>query len=143
MVTSLGSKTISSMVEFSGRSTILLRRRRKVLTVASSPGMPAMTVSPGCGVGLLAHDDVVAVEDAGLDHRVAAHAQHEEHAVAGEVLRDGEGLLDVLGREHAGAGGDVAHQGHVAHGPALDRAAPDSMSRCTSRARGLVGSRVR
>ena len=29
-------------------------------------------------------------------------------------------LLDVLGREHAGAGGDVAHERHVADGTALD-----------------------
>ena len=76
------------------------------------------------GRGLAAHDDVVAVEDAGLDHRVAAHAQHEEVAVAGEVFGDGQRLLDVLGREHAGAGGDVADEGDVAHGPALDRRRP-------------------
>ena len=90
------------------------------MTVASSPGIPATTVSPGSAVGLLAHDDVVAVEDAGVDHGVAAHPQHEELAVAGEVFRDGQRLLDVLLREHAGAGGDVAHEGHVAHGPPLD-----------------------
>ena len=81
-------------------------------------------MSPGVGVGLLAHDDVVAVEDAGVDHGVAPDADHEELAVAGEVLRDGERLLDVLGREHAGAGGDVADEGDVAHRSALDRLRP-------------------
>ena len=35
----------------------------------------------------------------------------------------GQRLLDVLGREHAGAGGDVADERHVAHRPALDRRA--------------------
>ena len=123
------------MVGFSGRSTILLRRRRKVFTVASSPGMPAIDGVAGFGVGLLAHDDVVAVEDAGLDHGVAAHAQHEEHAVAGEVFRDGERLLDVLRREHAGAGGDVADERHVADGAALDRSRP-TRRRGAPRARG-------
>ena len=32
----------------------------------------------------------------------------------------GQRLLDVLGREHAGAGGDVADERHVAHGPPVD-----------------------
>lgn len=75
------------------------------------------------GRGLLADDDVVAVEDAGADHRVAPHADHEELAAAGEVLGEGQALLDVLGREHAGAGRDVADERHVADRPPLDRSA--------------------
>ena len=67
----------------------------------------------------VAHD-VVAVDDGGLDHRVAPHPQHEEVALAGEVGREGQGLLDVLLGQHVGAGGDVAHEGHVADRPALD-----------------------
>ena len=66
------------------------------MTVASSPGMPATTVSPGSAVGLLAHDDVVAVEDAGVDHRVAPDPQHEELAVAGEVLRAGAAVSSMF-----------------------------------------------
>jgi hypothetical protein len=37
------------------------------------------------GRGLRAHDHVVAGEDAGPDHGVAAHLQHEQFAVAGEL----------------------------------------------------------
>ena len=143
MVISSASKTISSIAAFSGRSTILPRRRRNVLTVASSPGMPATTVSPGSADVLLAHHDVVAVEDAGVDHRVAADPEHEQRAVAGEVLGEGEGLLDVLGREHAGAGGDVAHERHVARRAGARRRHPSPASKHTSIARGLVGSRRR
>ena len=39
-----------------------------------------------CGL-LAAHDGQVAVEDAGIDHRVAPHAQDELLATAGERLR--------------------------------------------------------
>jgi hypothetical protein len=39
----------------------------------------------------------------------------------GEVLGEREQLLDVLLGEHVGAGGDVADEGDVAHGAALDR----------------------
>ena len=83
-----------------------------------------MTVSPGAGLRLLAHDDVVAVEDAGLDHGVAADPEHEEDAVAGEVLGHRQRLLDVLRREHAGPGGDVADERDVAHRPPLDGLRP-------------------
>ena len=90
------------------------------MTVASSPGMPATTMSPLSASGCDADDDVVAVEDAGVDHRLAADPQHEEVAVAGEVLGDGDHLFDVLGREHAGAGGDVADERDVADRAAVD-----------------------
>ena len=96
------------------------RRRRNVLTVRLLAGDAGDDDVARFGRGLLAHDDVVAVEDAGVDHGLAADPQHEEHAVAGEVFGDGEGLLDVLGREHAGARRDVADEGDVADGPALD-----------------------
>ena len=98
----------------------MLRLRRKVLTVASSPGMPATTMSPGSADGLDADDHEVAVEDAGVDHRLAAHPEHEQLAVAGEVFGDGHELFDLLDREHAGTGGDVAEERYVAHRPALD-----------------------
>ena len=93
------------------------------LTVASPPGMPATTMSPFGRGGLLGDDDEVAVEDAGVDHRVAAHAEHEELALAGEVGGDREQLLDVLLGEHVGAGGDVADQRDVADRPPLHRRA--------------------
>jgi len=78
----------------------------------------------------------VAIHDADLDHRVATDTQHEQVAVAGEVFRQREQLLDVLLREHVGAGGHIAHQGHVPH-------PPDDGSKRTSMARGFDGSRLR
>ena len=68
---------------------------------------------------LLHGDHEVAVEDAELDHRVAAHPQHEQLALAGEVGRHGDQLFDVLLGEHVGAGGDVADERDVADGPAF------------------------
>src|SRR5205807_290594 len=68
------------------------------------------------GGGLLTDDDVVAVEDAGLDHGVAPHAEHEHRALAGEVGREREDLLHVLGGEDAGTGGDVTDERDVADG---------------------------
>ena len=73
-------------------------------------------MSPGFGLGLATHHDVVAVEDAGVDHRVAADPQHEQVAGAGEVLRNREKLLDRLLGEHAGAGGDMSDERDVGHG---------------------------
>ena len=75
------------------------------------------------GGGLLDDDHEVAVEDAGVDHRVAADPEHEQIAVAGEVDRHREQLFDVLLRQHVGAGGDVADERDVADGPALDHGA--------------------
>ena len=46
MVTSDESKRIGCIEEFAGTSTICAPSRRKVFTVASSPGIPATTVSP-------------------------------------------------------------------------------------------------
>ncbi len=74
----------------------------------------------GFGFGLLAHDHEVAVEDAGIDHGVATHPEHEERPGPGEVLGEGEELLHVLLGQHAGAGGHLAHQGHVTHRARLD-----------------------
>ena len=90
-----------------------------------------------------AGDDEVAVEDAGVDHRVAPDPQHEQVALAGEVGGEGEDLLDVLLGEHVGAGGDVADEGHVARRAGARSPRPDDGSHRTSMARGLVGSRRR
>ena len=105
-----------------GRSTTLLPLRLKVFTVASSPGMPATTMSPSLGLGLLADDDVVAVEDAGVDHRVAPNLEHEQLPVSGEVLRQGQELLDVLLGQHVGARGHLADQGDMSGRPPVDPA---------------------
>ena len=91
------------------------------MTVASSPGMPATTMSPLSADGLHANDDEVTVEDAGIDHRLAAHAQHEQLAVAGEILGHGHELLDLLDREHAGARRDVADERDVTNRAPLGR----------------------
>ena len=103
--------------------------------------MPATTISPFSARALGPHDDEVAVEDADVDHRLAAHPQHEQLAVAREVLREREHLFDVLGREHTGARGDVAEQRDVADRSPFDGRAGDRLERDTSIARGLVGSR--
>ena len=71
MATSSASNTIGSSRSLAGSSTILPLAAVKVLTVASSPGMPATTMSPCSAVGLGADDHEVAVEDADVDHRVA------------------------------------------------------------------------
>ena len=96
-------------------------RRLKVLTVRLVVGDPGHHDVAVVGVGLLADDHVVAVEDAGVDHRLPPDPQHEDRARAGEVLGQREQLLDVLAGEHPGAGGHVADQRDVA-----DRAGPPS-----------------
>ena len=92
-------------------------------------------VAVGRGL-LLAHDDVVALEDPGVAHRVAADAQDELRLVAADRCRHLDVVLDVLLGEHRLARGDSAHHGqpgphdatHALHGAAhrpveeLDRA---------------------
>ena len=104
--------------------------------------MPATTIVALVGGLLLDGDDEVAVEDALLDHRVAAHPEHEQVAFAGEVERHREQFFDVLLSQHVGAGGDVADQGNVAHRAAFHDDA-EFGSQHTSIARGLDGSRRR
>ena len=117
------------MVGLDGSSTTLAPLRRKVLTVASSPGMPATTTSPLLMLALHPGDDEVTVEDAGVDHRLAAHPEHEQLAVAGEVRRERDHLLDLLLGEHAHAGGDVADERHVAGRTPLRRGAARGVGR--------------
>jgi zona occludens toxin (predicted ATPase) len=59
---------------------------------------------------LPAHDDEVAVEDAGVDHRVAAHAEDELALVTAGDRRHRHVVLDVLLREDRLARGDLADQ---------------------------------
>ena len=94
--------------------------RWNVLTVASSPGMPAITISPLTAVVLRAGDDEVAIHDADVDHRVAADPQHEQVAGAGEVLGKREQLFDVLVRQDVGAGRHIADQRDVTYRATLD-----------------------
>ena len=84
--------------------------RSSRLTVASSPSTSAATISPSAAVLLAADDDVVAVEDAGVDHRLAADAEQEAVARRGEDARDGHLLLDVLLGEDRRAGRDATEQ---------------------------------
>ena len=91
-------------------------------------------MSPLSAVGWDARHDVVAVEDARVDHRLAPHPEHEQVAVAAEVGGDGDHLFDVLRREHAGTGGHVADERHVAHGPAVDVGAGARFERDLDRA---------
>ena len=114
MATSGESKTRSSKRSLAASRTTSRPLDLRRLTVASSPGMPATTTSPTLGVWLAAHDDEVAVQDARLDHRVAADAQHEALVGPREPLREGEDLFEVLLGDEAGARRDVADQRHVA-----------------------------
>ena len=70
-----------------------------------------------------------------VDHRLAPHPEHEQVAVAGEVLGDGDDLFDVLGREHAGARGDVTQQRDVPDRPPFDGRAGGRLERDLHRAR--------
>ena len=68
------------------------------------------------GVVLAADDDDVAVEDAGLDHRVAGDAK-QEVGVAAERLGYGDPVLDVLLGEQRPARGDAARRAAGAAAP--------------------------
>ena len=71
----------------------------------------------------------IAVEDAEVDHRIAAHPEHEEFAVAGEIDGNREEFLDVLLGEHVGARSDVADEWYVTDRPAFHhRSAVDVVS---------------
>src|SRR5206468_1759527 len=59
---------------------------------------------------LPAYDDEVAVEDPGVDHRVALHPQEELLSPARERLGDGEVLLDVLVGKEGPARRDLAQE---------------------------------
>ena len=67
-----------------------------------------------------AHDEVT-VENARVDHRLAAHLQHEELAVAGEVHRQRHEIFHVLLREHVDAGGNFSDKRNVFRGAPLAR----------------------
>src|SRR5450432_983102 len=63
------------------------------------------------GLELLLHEDVVAVEDAVLDHRLALHAQREDLArLADEEAIDAHRVLDVLDGQQGHAGRDPTDQ---------------------------------
>ena len=100
-------------------------------------------MSPFDGVLLLADDERVAVEDAGLDHRVAADRE-QEVGTAPERLRHGDPVLDVLLREQRRAGRDLAEQAAAAASPRPAGAAGAVTVRwpIRSRARGFEGSRL-
>src|SRR5450432_950 len=63
---------------------------------------------------LLLHEDVVAVEDAVFDHRLALHAQREDLArLADEELVDVHGVLHVLDGEQRQTRGDASDDGNL------------------------------
>ena len=76
-------------------------------------------------------DDRVAVEDPGLDHRVAVHREQEVRA-APDRLGDRDDVLDVLLGEQRGAGGHTTKQrqaGNVARGGCVDSAVAGELDR--------------
>ena len=91
------------------------------------------------GVVAALDDDRVAVEDPGVDHRVAVHGEQEVGAAA-ERLRHGDDVLDVLLGEERPAGRDAAEQREARH-VAGGRRASTRLWPVSSSARGFVGSR--
>jgi hypothetical protein len=87
--------------------------RRKNFTVAS-PSTSAAHISPCSTLRLGAHDHEVAVEHARLDHRLAADGEHEQLAVADELLGEREDGLDALVGEDRRAGRDLTDERDVA-----------------------------
>ena len=75
-----------------GSSAIEAPRRRKRLSVASSSSISATTMSPVSAASVLLDQHRVAVEDAGLDHRIAAHLEREMLAGAEHVGRHVDGV---------------------------------------------------
>ena len=69
---------------------------------------------------LLVDEDVVAVEDACVDHRLAVHREHEVRSPADEPAGHREAVFDVLFGEDGRAGGDAADDGQIHDVVALD-----------------------
>jgi len=61
----------------------------------------------------------VAVEDAGFDHRVAAHFEGEMFAGGKQIGRDADRVAARLDRLDRRAGGDAAHDRHGDRAPAF------------------------
>jgi hypothetical protein len=134
---------MGSKAGLSGRSWTWPARREEVLDrglglLVGEEGGHHVAVVGGV---LTADDHEVAVEDAGTDHRVPSDLQHHELALADQLARQGQQLLDhVVGqgcryRRQPGRS-SVAHR----WGSGRGIAATGSWM-WTSMARGLVGSR--
>ena len=121
------------------------RSRWKVLTVASSADLVVADERDDdlarARIVLLAHDDDVAVEDAGLDHRFALDAE-EEVGVAAERLGDRDLVLDRLLREQRAARSDLAEERELGS-ETVGRRCLSRFRPTSSIARGFVGSRRR
>jgi hypothetical protein len=62
---------------------------------------------------LLANDYPVPVRDGGVDHRVAGDLQHEQAALAHELARQREDVLNLLIGGDRDTGRDPANKRHV------------------------------
>ena len=62
------------------------------------------------GLVLRADDNVVPVEDARIDHRLAAHLEHEQIAVSGHGRGKTEDVLHVLLSRDGGTRSDAANE---------------------------------
>jgi GTP-binding protein EngB required for normal cell division len=93
---------------------------------------------------LLADHDQVAVEHAGVDHRLAADPQHEQLPVADQLLGQRVDRLDALLGQDRTTGGDLADQRHVAcRGAGPDVQIGDRVAAELERARlGRVATQV-
>jgi hypothetical protein len=82
-------------------------------------------MSPVLGVALLADHDVVVLGDLGVDHRVAAHPEHEQVALADQLAGQYEVPVDPLLGQDRRPGADLADQRNRdvrGLAPELDRA---------------------
>ena len=110
-----------------------------------------LAVDHGChelaiaGLVLRADDNVVPVEDARIDHRLAAHLKHEQIAVSGHGRGQTEDVLHVLLGRDGGTGSDASNERnrrafllHVGDG---DLDANDLLGRLRRRGDAELGSR--
>lgn len=84
---------MGSIVEFSGCRRIWSASRKKRLTVAPSSMMAHDDIAV-VGHRLLLHNHVVAIVDAGLDHGLAAHREHEGGGIADDTV--GSVMVSVM-----------------------------------------------
>ncbi len=105
----LPSTTIGAKSGFSATSSTRAPSRWKRLTVTKSPSR-ATTIWPEARVGAPVHGEEVAVEDAGVLHAEAVHAQQVVGARREQRGIEPQVRLDVLGGEDRVAGGDAADE---------------------------------
>ncbi len=135
MRTRLGGRMRTSCELLAGSSAIEAPRRRKRFSVASS--LVDQRHDDVAGFGVLDAPDQrdVAVENAGLDHRIAAHFEREMLARAQQFGRHIDDSVLALDRLDRRAGRDPAHQRHGRPGERCLHRSPTARGRDCPRSR--------